>query len=169
MGKVNESRMLLQQRGFTIPRTSGSSMRPLIWGENHCVVVIPLEAEPRVGDIIMFIQRQGAKEISVVHRVVRIEGAAADRVYITRGDNCLQCETVRSDEVVGRVAEVHRLSGYRPWHAIPFRKFGVDDRCFILYTRLWSALWPVRRLYYIGRAYGRVLLSRVLKSNRKVK
>lgn len=128
------------------------------------MVVTPLEAEPRVGDIIMFIQRQGAKEISVVHRVVRIAGHAADSVYITRGDNCLQCETVRPDEVVGRVAEVHRLSGYRPWHAIPFRKFRADDRCFQLYTRLWSALWPARRLYYIGRAYGRALLSRVRNS-----
>ncbi len=143
-------------RGFALSKTLGSSMRPLIWGGQHYVVVVPLDGEPHVGDLLMFSERQpDGGERRIVHRLVEIRHDGARRCYLTRGDNCLRCESVCREEVIGRVAEVHRLSGFRPWHAIPRRKFAVTDRSYRVYSRIWGAIWPVRRLYYRirGRLY----------------
>ncbi len=161
MGNVNDSRLLLEQKGFAISKTSGSSMRPLIWGGDHCVVVTPLSGAPRVGDIIMFMQGEGGKGKSIVHRVIKIRNVNGEPQYITRGDNCLATETVRLDQVIGGVSEVHRITGYRPWHALPLRQFAVDYPAHTLYTRLWLSLWPLRRLYYLARAHTHLLLAKI--------
>lgn len=131
-------------------------MRPLIWGGEHTVVVAPLEGEPRVGDILMFAQASAATAAEelrpVVHRVVKVkEAPQGGQIYITRGDNCIKTERVRPDEIIGRVVEVHRTVGYRPWHILPFRQFAVASRSHRLYTRVWMAAWPARRLYYLLR------------------
>lgn len=146
-------RPLLDRNGFGLSMTSGSSMRPLIWGGQHCVVVVPLEGEPTLGDLLMFRQN----DRNIVHRLVEIR----QDVYITRGDNCLKTETVRREEIIGRVAEVHRTSGYRPWHIIPSKQFAVTDRSYRLYSRLWSAIWPARKICYLMRAHIRGIGSRL--------
>lgn len=129
-------------------------MRPLIWGGQHCVAVAPLDGEPQIGDLLMFRQTlpDGSRR-NIVHRLIERRHSGGETVYITRGDNCLGCETVGRGDIIGRVAEVHRISGFRPWHAIPAKKFSVTDRSYRLYSRVWSATWPARRLYYLFRAY----------------
>lgn len=140
-------------------------MRPLIWGGEHRVAVVALEGEPQVGDVLMFRQRyQDGSEKNVVHRLVEIRDEGGECLYITRGDNCLASEEVRRDEIIGRVAEVHRMVGYRPWHAIPARKFAVTDRSNLAYTRIWMATWPLRRLIYRVRALASRIRQRVCKS-----
>lgn len=99
-----------------------------------------------------------------MHRLVEVKRSDGERFYITRGDNNLSTETVRRDEIIGRVVEVHRLSGYRPWYIIPTKKFTVNDRTYRCYVRLWTAAWPLRRLYYLGRAHARGLRVRLLKA-----
>ena len=89
---------------------------------------------------------------------------------VTRGDNCVACEQVSRDRIIGRVTEVHRLSGFRPWYAIPTRRFTVDDRAYRVYSRVWAATWQVRRVYYIVRfrAYGvRRRVMRLLRRKRQ--
>lgn len=152
MNGITQRRALLNRKGFALSKTAGSSMRPLIWGGEHCVVVVPLEGEPRVGDMIMFLQG-GKEERQVVHRVVKVESCNGEPVYITRGDNCVKCETVRCGDIVGRVTEVHRIGRFTLRHALPFRKFAVTDLSYRAYTLGWSAAWPVRRVYYLLRAY----------------
>lgn len=149
---VASRRSQLQHNGFALSKTSGSSMRPLIWGGQHCVAVVPLDGEPAVGDLLMFMQPIDGKDSNIVHRLVEIRQAGDRRLYITRGDNCLGSETVSRSEIIGRVTEVHRISGFRPWHAIPARKFAVTDQAYLRYTRLWSAIWPARRIYYRFRS-----------------
>lgn len=148
METVVASRELLEQKGFALSNTYGASMRPLIWGGSHCVVVVPLEGEPATGDILMFRHTTGEREKSIVHRLVGTKQIDGQQHYITRGDNKLTTETVRRDEIIGRVAEVHRLTGYRPWHIIPSKKFTVNDRVYRCYVRFWTAIWTARRLYY---------------------
>lgn len=157
--------LLFEKNGFALSSvTCGNSMRPIIWGGQHCVAFAPVDGEPVVGDILVFRPSNAANQKTyVVHRLVAVEGVGDGRRYITRGDNCLATETVRRDEIVGRVAEVHRLSGYRPWHAVRARQFTVTDRAYIRYVRFWTAIWPARRLYYLMRGHVRGLRSRVLK------
>lgn len=170
MDYVTSRRSLIQQNGFAMSMTSGKSMRPLIWGGQHCVVVVPLEREPVIGDMLMFKQTQpDGKERNIVHRLIEIRRRYDQRIYITRGDNCLGSERVHPSEVIGRVVEIHRISGYRPWHIIPSKKISVNDPAYIRYSRIWCAIWPVRRIYYLIRSYVYTLYSRIrsiLKTNR---
>lgn len=152
MDYVASRRELIERNGFALSKTFGISMRPLIWGGRHCVVVAPLEGEPEVGDLLLFQASFEGGERNIVHRLVEIRGEGDGRVYLTRGDNCLESEQVRREEIIGRVAEVHRIGGFRPWYVIPARRFAVTDRAYRRYSRLWAALWPVRRQYYRLRA-----------------
>lgn len=151
---VTTQRTKLERNGFAMSKTSGKSMRPLIWGGQHCVVVAPMEMDPVIGDMLMFNQTlPDGKERNVVHRLIEIRQKNDSQEFITRGDNCLAIERVLPSEVIGRVAEVHRISGFRPWHILPFKKFSVNDPSYRIYTRLWLAIWPVRRWYYRLRGY----------------
>lgn len=147
---IASRRAKIAKAGFGLSMTHGTSMRPLIWGGRHCVAVVALNGEPNVGDLLMFAQRRVEGEINIVHRLVEIKRApeGGGPLYVTRGDNCLESETVRPEEIIGRVAEVHRTGGFRPWHAIWAKRFGVTDRSYRLYTCVWTAIWPVRSFYY---------------------
>ncbi len=160
MDYVASHRSQIKRNGFALSKTYGTSMRPLIWGGEHYVAVVPLESEPTVGDLLMFQSPLG--DCSVIHRLVEIKEDVGQRIYITRGDNCLGCETVRREDIIGRVAEIHRISGFRPWHAIPARKFTVTDAAYLRYSHIWRAIWPVRRCYYLLRAHARGLRVRLL-------
>lgn len=160
MDQATRSRKTIQQNGFALSKTSGNSMRPLIWGDQHCVAVAPLDGEPKVGDLLLFQLPIG--ERNVVHRLVDIRQNGDHRLYITRGDNCLVCENVRREEIIGRVAEVHRISRFRPWHIIPAKQFAVTDRAYLRYLHFWTAIWPIRRQYYLLRAHIRGLHVRLL-------
>ena len=168
MNSADDSRMMIERMGFVMPKTSGNSMRPLIWGGQHCVAVAPLDGEPEIGDILFFrhVQPDGT-ERNVVHRLVEVRGTGDQRVYITRGDNCLGVEWVLRSEIIGRVAEVHRISGYRPWHAIGAKKFSVGDAAYVRYSRVWAAIWPARRIYYLMRAHARGVIGGMLSLFRK--
>ncbi len=176
---VESRREMLRHGGFAMSKTFGSSMRPLIWGGAHSVAVVPLDGEPAIGDLLMFREtgaprneEAGGSNIvhpdpapgrngvpngpapgrNIVHRLVAIREEGGGRLYITRGDNCLASETVRRHEIIGRVAEVHRLGGWRPWYVLPGRRFAVTDRAYRLYSRLWQLLWPLRRPIYALRS-----------------
>lgn len=133
---------------FIFSKTIGDSMRPIIWGGQHWVAGRQLDDEPQVGDILMFRLVRDGQEINVDHRLVKIEGDGPERVYCTRGDNCLGGERIRRKQIIGRVAEVHRVGPWRPWHAIWRRKFSVTDPDYLCYSRMWMATWPARRLWF---------------------
>ncbi len=196
----------LQRQGFALSKTSGRSMRPLIWGGEHCVAVAPIDGEPSIGDLLMFrIKQPDGTGKSIVHRLVEIrevnaltsfepqsliaealntEGSHHEpqsliaealnteksyqepqsshretRLYITRGDNCIGYEVVKREEIIGKITEVHRISGWRPWHIIPRKKFAVTDGSYRLYSRIWAAIWPLRRLLYRIRGKHRLMCS----------
>ncbi len=160
---------LLNKTGFALSNiTIGKSMRPLIWGGQHFVAITPLDGEPAIGDILVFSASPTAdKKTYIVHRLVEIKHHGTESLYITRGDNCLATETVDRHAIIGRVAEVHRTSGYRPWHAISARQFSVTDRAYLRYTRFWTAIWPARRIYYRLRGHARGLRNRLLSLFKK--
>ena len=169
MDTVAARRSQIDKAGFGLSMTHGTSMRPLIWGGRHCVAVAPLDGELQVGDLLMFVQHRDGREMSIVHRLVGINRQGGSTLYITRGDNCLGSETVSPEEVIGRVVEIHRMGGYRPWYAVASEKFTVTTPAYLRYVRLWMALWPVRRVCYSIRARYwaiRVKLSALFKKDR---
>lgn len=167
MMNIADSRPPKNQVSFVLSKAYGKSMRPLIWGGQHCVAVTPLDGEPEIGDILMFRQKLPDGLVrKVVHRLVKIKQEGDQRFYFTRGDNNMGCEKILRWEIIGRVAEIHRISGFRPWHIIPKRKFSVNDPAYLFYSRVWNAIFPLRRcLYYLrGKAFGlRARLAALLK------
>lgn len=161
-------RQLMERHGFALSRTTGKSMRPILWGGEHCVVVAPIEGEPAVGDLLMFRQgTAGGEGRNVVHRLVEVRETGGEPLYITRGDNCVVSETVRRGEIIGRVTEVHRLTGFRLGHAIHARRFRVTDRAYRIYSRIWAATWPARRLWIAFRTRVARLRARMVSVFRK--
>lgn len=162
MDQADSRRSLFERNGFVLPKTSGKSMRPLLWEGEHRVIVTPLKGEPAVGDLLMFTLTlpDGGKK-NIVHRLVEIKEAGGRPLYVTRGDNCLGCERVRAHEIIGRVAEVHRVSGFRPWHAVHAAQFSLTDPRYLRYSRLWERIWPLRRFYYRLRAHLHLLPHRL--------
>lgn len=147
---------------FGVSKTTGRSMRPLIWGKDHYVVVTPLTGEPEIGDMLLFEHRSpDGRRKNIVHRLVDIRPTHNHR-YVMRGDNNLLTEEIDRGSIIGRVAEIHRLSGYRPWHAIAKRSFAVTDPAYRRYVRLWTALTPLRLPYYRLRNFLRKSLYPLL-------
>lgn len=147
----------IARHGFILNTTAGSSMRPLIWSGEHCVVVAALAAAPEIGDLLLF-DHEGRK---VLHRLVEIRRTGPEPLYITRGDNRAATEAIRFGDIIGRVAEVHRLGGFRPWHAVWRSKFSVTDAAYRRYSRLWSVLWPLRSPLYRLRDRLRLILQKI--------
>ena len=81
---VESRRSLIEQNGFGLSMTQGTSMRPLIWGGRHCVAVAPLTEEPRRGDLLMFREARANREINIVHRLVEVVEEDGHTVYSTR-------------------------------------------------------------------------------------
>ncbi len=158
MTSIKSQRDILSKNGFALSKTYGVSMRPLIWGGDHFVALAPLDKEPTVGDLLMFrIDKTGGEEKNILHRLVEIRRDGSVPVYITRGDNCVACERVRREEIIGRVVEIHRLSRWHPWHILPMKRIRVSGLPYRAYSRFWSLIWPLRRLAYILRNRSRRL------------
>ena len=137
-------RSILQTVGVVLSFTKGVSMRPLIRQGTHYVAVVPLEGEPQVDDLLLFEQCRPAGTACVLHRLIAVEGDT----YITRGDNCLGCERIRREDIIGRVSHIYRVGQQEG--------MSVSHPAYLRYVRLWTALWPLRRpLYWMrGVAYG---------------
>ncbi len=115
----------------------GRSMRPLIRGGRDTVVVEPLRHAPRRGELVMYAKRDG---LYIIHRIVGV----SDGRYLTRGDNCISCECVPRERMVGVVVEICRGG----------RHISVDDWQYRAYVWLWMRLAPLRMAVYglIARA-----------------
>lgn len=108
--------------------TSGASMQPLLYGHDTRIIIEPLAGrELRVGDLPVFRRGEGRY---VVHRVVGIGRGC----YYTRGDNCIERETVAPDDMLGIVTEIYRRG----------RHILVTDRLYRLYVKFWMAIYPLR-------------------------
>ncbi len=103
---LEQARQMLS-RGIPVSmRMSGSSMRPII-EDGDMVTIKPLDENPiKPGDIILY---QTRFDTAVIHRVVRVDRAASERMVITRADSSNQPDIpVALHRVLGRVNLVER-------------------------------------------------------------
>jgi hypothetical protein len=77
----------------------GTSMQPTLIG-GDVLTLVPLEADPAVGDVVLF-HFQGR---TLLHRVVAVDGGR----YTLRGDNCASCEHASRQDIVGLLAKVEK-------------------------------------------------------------
>ncbi len=109
---------------------SGVSMRPFIEGDRDSVVLSPIVARPKVGDILL-VRIENKSQLStptyVLHRLIRIEG----ETFVLQGDgNLMGEETCTREGLIGRVTAIESPAGRRK----PLTR-----------GRLWHFLFPLRR------------------------
>lgn len=149
---ASDLRRVIGQMGFTVSYPRGSSMRPLIWQDQHYVVVSKLEQAPKIGDILVFEHIRGDRTAYIVHRLVGIEDIDGTKVYVMRGDNCIGSERIREEDIIGIVTEIYRNGAWRPWHALPCKHITMRHSAYRLYSSLWTKSWPARKQLYKFRA-----------------
>lgn len=122
----------LEQDGRIVYKTKGSSMRPLLHENRDLVVILKKDGRLRRYDVALY--RRGTTY--VLHRVVGVR----DEGYLIRGDNTYALERVPEDAVLGVLAGFTRKGTYHE----------VTDRGYVLYERVWCALYPVRAVLIPG-------------------
>lgn len=136
---VNEWRALTLE-GMCIPvriQLNGHSMRPLIRRMRDFVTIMPVTRPLKRGDVVLFADDAGRY---VVHRVWKL---GRDGV-ITLGDNCRAPDApLRYDQIWGLVTKLERGR----------ITLSLDRAKARLFGRLWMRLFPVRRMYWMLRAF----------------
>lgn len=120
----------------------GVSMLPMLRQGKDSVELAPLPEKLKKYDLPVYQYPSGK---IVMHRVV----AVREDCYICLGDNTYEYETVYPEQMIGLVSAFRRGQ----------RRIGTDAWTYRLYSRIWCALYPVRKLAVRGKRW----LRRVLK------
>ena len=129
MDKILSAEEALAQKGMYATTVVGVSMLPLLTERRDTVTVTPLEAPPKKYDVVLF-RREGQL---VLHRIV----GQREGCFLIRGDNCVGCDQVEPQQILGVMTAFTRGSKQHSAKALPYR----------LYSRLWVASFPIRRLW----------------------
>ncbi|MGN0086159.1 MAG: S24/S26 family peptidase [Alloprevotella sp.] len=119
--------------GHTVTfRVKGKSMRLFLEDGRDKVILAPVKAELRRGDVVL---AEIAPGHYVLHRIIRREG---DLLTLKGDGNVRGTEVCRTDKVVGIATGFLRKGRTQPDRT--------DGRKWRLYSHIWLALSPLRRL-----------------------
>lgn len=126
----------LKEGRAVITFTTGTSMEPLLHDKRKPnathVLVVPVTGPLSVGDM-PFVQITDEKYM--IHRIIRIEEEDGQRIYITRGDNCIGCERILPEQILGVVTEIYEKQ----------RKICITDKRYLRYVKRRMRSYPLRR------------------------
>lgn len=133
---------ILQQNGFYISTTVGTSMYPMLRNCQDTIVIRPVTQPLRKYDVPLY-KRQ---DDYVLHRIVKV----TPKGYVICGDNCLNREYgITDQQIIGVLSEFIRGEKEVDLNSIEYKS----------YCRIWVATYPVRYLLKIGY----ILLKKLLK------
>ena len=140
---------VLAAEGFYLGPPVGVSMWPMLRNRHDVMMVVPAARELRRYDVALY--RRGEKY--VLHRVVGHCENGSEKGYVICGDNCVTLEYIPRENVLGV------LSGfYRDGRHIDCE----TSRGYHAYSKLWVALFPVRKVCKSASAMVRRAGKRVL-------
>ena len=114
----------------------GVSMLPMLRQGKDAVELSPLPPKLKKYDLPVYRYPSGK---IVMHRVVDVK----DDHYVCLGDNTYQYEKVPQEWMIGLVTAFRRGK----------KRIEVDAPFYRLYSRVWVAIYPVRRLYPVRRMF----------------
>ncbi len=125
--------------------TSGVSMEPLLHDKHkknatQVLIVSNPSGDYKVGDMPLVLMSDGKY---ILHRIVKIISEQGDITYVTRGDNCITTEQVKPEQMLGIVSEIY----YRK------RVLKTTDTRYRFYAKMWSIVYPARKLYKNSRNF----------------
>ena len=144
MGKAQLEELNKSGKYFSVPR--GISMRPMILNKEGIIEIHKLDHEAKRYDVVLYIR---GEELGVIHRVLHVR----EKDYIIAGDNCWQKEYIPKDRVVGIAVRFYRKGKW----------YEVTDRRYLLYARLWTDLFFIRRPPLWLRDKSKGLFARIRK------
>ena len=116
---------------------SGVSMLPML-RQGRDTVMIRRKGAERCKKYDVALYRRGADY--VLHRVVEVR----PEDYVILGDNCLNLEPgITDDRILGVLCEFTRDG----------KPVSVESRPYQIYSRVWVALYPVRKIFMRARAF----------------
>ena len=121
----------LSKSGVIIHTNKGTSMMPLL-RENRDLMVIRKKGVERFCkyDAVLFQRPNGEY---VLHRILKVN---PDSYWIV-GDNCISGETVKDEQILGILTDIVRDG----------KTIKTSDSGYLLFVRVWCALFPVRSLW----------------------
>ena len=144
MNNLLSAEQVLEEKGFFVTTTSGVSMKPLFSDRRDRIVVKPIAERLKKYDVPLY--RRGEK--LVLHRVIDVK----EDHYIIRGDNCIEREFVKDEQIVGVLTEFYRKGKH---HTV--NEFG-----YKLYSRLWVFINPAivlckKTIFFLSRIYHKII------------
>lgn len=135
--------------------TSGVSMEPLLHDKRKKnathVLIVPVQGKCSVGDMPLALLSDGRY---IIHRIIRVDEKDEKIYYVTRGDNCIGCEYISQEAVLGVVKEVYYKN----------KTLKMTDKRYLFYVKTWMKLYPVRRI----RMRLRGILARIYHKLRRL-
>ena len=130
----------LEAHGVFASTTRGTSMEPLFRTHRDMVIITKCDGELKKYDVPLY---RSCRGVYVLHRIVGVK----DGEYLIRGDNTFVLEHFPHSSVVGVLREFNRKGKHHT----------VSDRGYIIYSRVWNFLYPVRFcLYKLRRLLGKL-------------
>ena len=126
MSELKSIAEILERDGVYVGTTSGVSMKPMLRDRRDTVVIVSSTERLKKYDVALF--TQGGR--CFLHRVVKVLSDG----YITCGDNCSSCESVKDSEVIGVLREIYRGDKHST----------LDSRAYALYSRFTVLHMPLR-------------------------
>ncbi|MBO5879453.1 MAG: S24/S26 family peptidase [Clostridia bacterium] len=120
----------LKNKGSYASITKGCSMQPLFKTRRDMVVIEPLSREPKKYDVVLY---RGAGAEYILHRIIKV----CPEFFVIRGDNTYVKEFVPKENVIGVLTTFNRKG----------KRGTTGDFSYILYSRVWNFIYPIRSLY----------------------
>lgn len=120
---------LLARDGRLVYKTRGVSMEPMLRQNRDLVIIQVPVSRLKKYDVALY---KRGKDY-VLHRVIDVK----DGYYLIRGDNTYAVEQVPEDAVIGVLTGFCRKG----------KQWSTKDRGYILYSRFWTAVYPLRYAY----------------------
>ncbi|MBQ8869175.1 MAG: S24/S26 family peptidase [Oscillospiraceae bacterium] len=145
MNEQLSAEQVLKEKGFFVTTTSGVSMLPLFSDRRDRIVIRPVADRLKKYDVPLY--RRG--ESLVLHRVIGVR----ENHYIIRGDNCIERETVKDEQIVGVLCEFYRKD----------KHYTVNDFSYRLYSRLWVFISPALIAFKKARSFLSRIYHKIIK------
>ena len=127
---------VLQDKGFVVISTAGYSMAPMLRDRKDTVEIHTPTKIPRKYDVVLFRK----VDRLVLHRIIK---ATKDR-YIIRGDNAIEKDAVKPEDIIGVLYAFTRNG----------KRYTVKYSGYLIYSRLTVFFHPMK--ITIQRIIGRI-------------
>lgn len=120
----------LERKGKLTYICVGVSMLPLLRQRRDIIMIAKKQGRCKKYDVALYKRPNGSY---VLHRVVEVR----EKDYVILGDNCLNKEYGITDENILGVMTSFVRGG---------REYSVNNRLYRMYSKLWYAIYPIRRV-----------------------